>query len=120
MTVSTAARRPLSWPALLLLLIPSACLVWAFLPTLAELVQTWNTDPQYSHGFLAPVFAAVLLWLRRGKLDRAALRPSWWGLAPLAAGLGLRLAGAFLFFNVMEQVALLPCAAGLCLLAGGR
>ena len=120
MTAAAPAPRPRPWPALLLLLIPSACLVWAFLPTLIDLVQTWNTDPQYSHGFLAPVFAAFLLWLRRGRLDRAALRPSWWGLAPLAAGLVLRLGGAFFYFTWLEQIALLPCAAGLCLLAGGR
>ena len=120
MNVSVPAVRSRPWPALLLLLVPSACLVWAFLPTLGDLVQTWNSDPQYSHGFLAPVFAALLLWLRRAKLDRAALRPSWWGLAPLAAGLALRLAGAFFYFTWLEQIALLPCAAGLCLLAGGR
>ncbi len=120
MTASAAAARPRPWPALLLLLIPSACLVWAFLPTLVELVQTWDSDPQYSHGFLVPVFAALLLWLRRARLDRAALRPSWWGLAPLAAGLALRLGGAFFYLTFLEQIALLPCAAGLCLLVGGR
>jgi exosortase len=120
MTAAAPAARPRPWAALLFLLIPSTCLVWAFLPTLFDLVQTWNSDPQYSHGFLAPVFALVLLWLRRAKLDRAALRPSWWGLAPLAAGLILRLCGAFFYFTWFEQIALLPCAAGLCILAGGR
>jgi len=120
MTASPAAARPRLWPAFLLVLIPSACLVWAFLPTLVDLVQTWNSDPQYSHGFLAPIFAALLLWLRRGRLDRAALRPSWGGLAPLAAGVALRLGGAFFYFTWLEQFALLPCAAGIVLLAGGR
>jgi exosortase len=117
---AVAASRPRPWATLLLLLIPSACLVWAFLPTFIELAQAWNADPQYSHGYLVPVFAAVLLWLRRRKLDAAALRPTWWGLAPLAAGVLLRLVGAFFYFTWVEQMALLPCVAGLVVLAGGR
>jgi exosortase len=93
--------------------------VWAFVPTFGEFAQAWSNDPQYSHGFLVPVFAGALLWLRRRKLDRAALRPSWWGLALLAVGLGMRLGGSFLYFTWVEQIALLPCAAGLVVLAGG-
>ena len=120
MTVTSAAPRPRSWPALLALLLPTACLAWAFWPTLVELVQTWNGNPQYSHGYLVPVFAVVLLWLRRKRLDAAALRPSVWGLGVLAAGLALRLGGAFFYLNWLEQLALPPCLAGLCVLVGGR
>jgi exosortase len=106
-------------PLVALLALPAACLAWAFWPTFVELAHSWN-DPQYSHGWLVPVFAAVLLWMRRGRLDRAALRPSWWGLAPLAAGLALHLVGAAFYYTWFEEVALLPCLAGLALLAGGR
>jgi exosortase len=106
-------------PLVALLFLPAACLAWAFWPTFLDLAQSWN-DPQYSHGYLVPVFAACLLWIRRGRLDRAALRPSWWGLSPLAAGLALRLCGGLLNIAWLEQIALLPCVAGLCLLAGGR
>lgn len=116
---AAAPSRPRPW-APLLLLIPAACLAWAFLPTFTDLAQAWSADPQYSHGWLVPAFAALLLWLRRRKLDAAALRPTWWGLAPLAAGLMLRLAGAFFYFTWVEQMALLPCVAGLVVLAGGR
>ena len=88
MNVSVPPFRRRNLPAVAALLIPTACLFWAFWPTFVELVEQWNHNPQYSHGYLVPVFAAVLLWLRRDRLDRAALRPSWWGLAPLAAGSG--------------------------------
>ena len=120
MTVTTPTLRPRFWPVLVALLIPTACIFWAFWPTFVDLVQTWNSNPQYSHGFLVPAFAALLLWLRRGQLDVAAVRPSWWGLGLLAAGLGLRLFGAFFYFTWLEEVALLPCLAGLCVLVGGR
>src|SRR5205823_2121109 len=29
-----------------------ALLTWLYLPTLAGLVRSWNTEPDYSHGFL--------------------------------------------------------------------
>jgi exosortase len=121
MTAPAASARPrLLAPALTLAAPPLLCLLWAFWPTLADLAQTWNTNPQYNHGFLVPVFAAILLWMRRDRLDVAALRPSAWGLLPLAAGLALRLAGGFFYFVWLEPIALVPCVAGLALLVGGR
>src|SRR5205823_1567975 len=41
-------------------------------------------------------------------------------LALLAGGLLLRLAGTFCYLTYLEQMALLPCVAGLVVLAGGR
>src|SRR5207247_9586811 len=65
-----------------------ASLLWAYWPTLGDLVGRWSNDPRYSHGYLVPPFAAVLLWLRRRQLAAGALRPSGWGLPLLAAGGG--------------------------------
>src|SRR5690349_21536397 len=96
-----------------------AC-VWAFWTTPGEAAQRWAHDPQYSHGYLVPAFAVLLLWLRRRQLDRAALAPSWWGLPVLLAGVTLRLAGTRFSLDWLESVALLPCVAGVCLGASGR
>jgi exosortase len=101
------------------LLAPTACLTWAFWTTLTELAQTWHDNPQYSHGYLVPGFALALLWLRRDRFDRAAMRPSLWGLPLLAGGLGLRLYGAYYYYTSLDAVALLPSVAGLVLLLGG-
>jgi exosortase len=105
---------------LLLVALPLACLVWAFGSTLLDLAATWKSNEQYSHGFLVPPFAALLLWLRRDKLDAAALRPSLWGAVLLAAGIGLRLVGAYYYYVWLDAVTLVPCVAGLCLLLGGK
>jgi exosortase len=102
------------------LLSPVVGLAWAFGNTLVDLNRTWATNPQYSHGYLVPIFAAYLLWTRRGRLDRAGLRPSWWGLPVLMLGLGLRLCGGYFFYTWLETVALIPCIAGLTLTLGGR
>jgi exosortase len=104
----------------LLVLIPLGCLLWAFGSALLELVVTWNSSEQYSHGFLVPPFALFLLWLRRGRLDTAALRPSLWGAVVLAGGIGLRLFGAYYHYVWFDAITLVPCVAGLVLLLGGR
>ena len=49
-------------------------LIWATWPTLHEMVLRWSSDSRYSHGYLVPFFAAVLLWLRAGDTDRPAAR----------------------------------------------
>ena len=87
-------RLPMSLHAIILTLSPVVTLLWAYWTTLADMRQTWATDPRYSHGYLVPVFALILLWLRRSRLQLDALNPSWWGLPLLALALALRLGGA--------------------------
>src|SRR6516162_5895350 len=82
--------------------------LWAFWTTLGDAAQRWAHDPQYSHGYLVPAFAALLLWLRRRHLDRAAVAPSWWGLPLILAGVAARLAGTRFSLDWLESVSLLP------------
>jgi exosortase len=96
-----------------------AAFLWAYWPTLTEIVQKWARDPQYSHGYLVPIFSLYLLWWRRGQLGASLPGPSWWGAGLLAAGLVLRLAGTYVYFAWLEAVSLLPLLAGTALLLGG-
>jgi exosortase len=95
-------------------------LLWAYWPTLAEMAWRWAHDPQYSHGYLVPLFAAYLLWSRRQRLLDREVRPAIWGGCILVVAVGLRLAGAYFHYSYLDQVSLLPCLAGLIALAGGR
>ena len=60
-------------------------LLWSYWPTLQMMSDRWTHNPQYSHGFLVPVFAAVVLWHRRN-LAPGLLAPTWWGLPLLVGG----------------------------------
>lgn len=93
--------------------------LWAYWPTLGVLGHKWLHDPQYSHGYLVPGFAVLLLWLRRSHLAGVHLRPSWWGVPLLLGGVLLRLAGAYLYFDWLDAVSLVPSLAGLFVLLGG-
>jgi exosortase len=107
-------RRPLALFAVFTL-----ALLWSYWTTLGRLAERWSTDPQYSHGFLVPVFAACLLWFRREQYPQAGIRPNWWGLALLGIASLLRLTAAYLYYDPLDAFSLLPAVAGACLLLGG-
>jgi exosortase len=111
---ATILQHPLAMPIAVAL-----CLTWAYWSTLTVLAGRWSADPQYSHGFLVPVIAGVLVWLRRGRLNLSALRPCWWGLPVLLAALTLRLGATFYYFEWLDWASLVPSAIGVCLLVGG-
>ena len=94
-------------------------LLWVYWPTLLEMSKRWSTDPRYAHGYLVPIFALILLWLRRNRLAALEPRPSWGGLVLIGGGLALRLAGAYFYYGWFEAVSLLPTLAGLCVLVWG-
>ncbi len=110
-----ARRRPLLLGGLL-----AAGLAWAYGPTLAGMVRCWSDNPQYSHGFLVPAFAAVVLWVRRPQHPAVRFGPGWWGLAWLALASGMRLAAAAYYHEWLDALSLLPALAGVCVLLGGR
>jgi exosortase len=66
-----------------------------------------------------PVFALVLLWLRRDRLANSVMTPTWWGAAVLAGGIALRLLGTYFNFLWFDEISLIPCLAGVLLLSGG-
>ncbi len=99
-----------------------ACLVlgllWSYWPTLTAVEGRWSREAQYSHGFLVPAFALLVLWCRR-KSRPAVLRPEWWGVAGLAAAAGLRFLGGYFYFEWFEGLSLLLSLLAAGVLVGG-
>jgi len=98
---------------------PLVVLLWAYWPNLTEMAHAWSHNAECSHGYLVPIFAAFLLWLRRGRLDLASVRPSWWGLAFILGAVLLRGVGTYYYRVWLDHISLLACLAGLCVLLGG-
>ena len=93
---------------------------WSQTTTLGQIVHDWEHKPVYSHGYLVPLFALLLLGLRRGKLKEGDRSPSWWGLLPMGLAGILRMAGGALYIEWFDDLSLLPTLAGVCLLIGGQ
>lgn len=94
--------------------------VWAHWPTLMEMARKWRVDPQYSHGYLVPVFSVVLLWLRSSGAQAIDWRFDWRGIAFLTASFLLRCAN-LATWNVdwLDGVAFVAAVGGIVVLVGG-
>jgi exosortase len=115
---SPAGRRFRLQPALALGLV-AAAVIWAYWPALESMGAKWWADPKYSHGYMVPIFALVLLALRRERFLDGPLQPCWWGGAFLILGVAMRLAGMYLYFDWLEELSLLPILASVALMMGG-
>lgn len=93
---------------------------WAHAPALEEAARVWATDPQYSHGFLVPLFAGVILAVRRNQLSAVRATVSWVGLPFLATGAAASAAGGMLANDALSIAAVIPTVAGLVGLFAGR
>ncbi len=114
-TVSEAGRDRLakltSWQTAVLLVLVG--LLYA--PILGRLVQQWWSDPNFSHGFFVPAFAAYVVWQDRSRLAAIRLDPSNWGLVVILLSLCTLILGVFgaeLFFS---RVSLLMLVTGMIL-----
>src|SRR5689334_18419220 len=54
---------------------------------LGRLASDWWTDPNFSHGFLVPVFSVLVAWQSRKRMATQAIKPSWIGLLLIAGSL---------------------------------
>ncbi len=106
-----------SW-AVAALLVTS--LIWAYWPTLAGLIEEWQSDDNYSVGQLVPVAVLYLLWHDRRRLRGCAVRACWWGIGIIVFAQGARLFGLVQLYESAERYALVLTVVGVVLLVAGR
>ena len=86
---------------------------------LAKLVTDWAEIPDFSHGFLVPIFAAYLAWAMRKTLRNIKVAPTWSGIAVVALGLVILLLGVYGAELFLSRISLVILLAGLVLSFGG-
>ncbi len=106
-------------PALLFAAALLAVLFLTHWATISTMVDRWSHDPQYSHGFIVPLFALVVLWSRRDLLKSVTWTPAWIGLGLLVVGVALRFIAVQSDIEPLDALSLLPTSFGLVLLVGG-
>ncbi|EAQ81554.1 membrane protein, putative [Blastopirellula marina DSM 3645] len=97
-------------------------LVWSYVGSILMLSERWLTEPDYSHGFVVPLFSIYLLWRRRDLL-RQTSTITWSAVLTgcgliLAAGV-MRWIGIYQQFDLLEPASLIPCLMGAFLIIGG-
>jgi exosortase len=80
----------------------AALLVILYYHILFSLAAQWWEDPNYSHGFIVPLFCGWIVWKERKRILGEPVFPSWFGLLVVLGGLGtlvLGVLGAELFLS---------------------
>lgn len=104
-----------AWGSLLISLLIAAI----YYRILAKLVIDWWEIPDFSHGFLVPIFAAYLVWSRRVALSETRVAPTWSGIFVVILGLVVLLLGVYGAELFLSRVSLVIVLMGLTLLFGG-
>ena len=88
-------------------------------PALVQMVVQWWQDPDYSHGFVVPIFVGYVLYLNRHKLRQVALEPNNFGFVLMLASIGLLLVGTLGAELFVSRSSLLFLLAGMILFFAG-
>jgi len=90
-----------------------------FWPSILKLIRVWSTQEDYQHGFFVPVFAVVLLWLRREMIIPFSGKGSWWGAVVLVFWAIFRWAAVYFNYESFPELSIIPFFAGVALFVGG-
>ncbi len=103
----TAASWLRQWWYLLLVL----TMLWT--PVMAGLLDDWNRNPNYSHGFLIPFAVVYFLWIKRNALKISVRAPSTAGLALMILSVALYLVGLLGAEFFIQRCSMLLLIAGM-------
>jgi exosortase len=119
---SAAAQVPWNDPSqrvpMITLAVLTALLVLAYLDMFALTSASWE-DPLYSHGYIVPLFALGLLWMRWQPFRPVPAGERWLGLAILVGALSIRLFAVQANMNPLDRYSFLVAISGLFLMVGG-
>jgi exosortase len=96
-----------------------ASLVWSYWPSLVILVETWNREPDYSHGFLVVPLALYFLWARRDRFPQFAPTFAWPGLLLLLLSVVVRIGCARYYVDSIDGWSMILWIGGAVWLVGG-
>ncbi len=97
-----------------------AVLVWIiYRPAFGHMFATWKNDPNWSHGYLVPLFSLYFLVVHREEILKARPRTSVTGLLVMLASLVAFYVAMLKSFGYPRDITLIPCLLGLVLFLGG-
>jgi exosortase len=89
------------------------CLFWH---ELRRLLYIWQSQSNWSHGFVVPLFSLYFLYSHREELAKVRIQSSPWGLVILLSGLGIYLFSIYPWqIGYTKSVAIIICLFGLVL-----
>ncbi len=103
---------------LILWIVLALALVASYWNMLSMVADSWS-QPQYSHGYLVPVFSLVLLALRREPFAPITDRERWIGLGALLLFMGIRAYASWIRVAALDMYTFVPAMLAALVLVGG-
>jgi exosortase len=97
----------------------TALLVVAYEDMLRYTASYWNKG-LYSHGWIVPMIAGYLFWIRRKPLVEALNVDRWVGVGAIVAALAIRVWASYYDYNNPNRYSFLVALLAVCLIVGGR
>jgi exosortase len=82
-------------------------------------IKWFERDSLYAHGWIVPLFAVGILWLRWEPFGAVPARERWIGVALLAFGLIFRIVAANWRIQAFDRLSFLPAIFGIFMMVGG-
>ena len=111
----SSRKTDLVWGSVLI----GALIAAIYYRVLAKLVLDWWQIPDFSHGFLVPIFAGYMVWVKRKALQETKIAPAWSGIFVVALGLVVLILGVYGAELFLSRVSLVILLSGLVLCFGG-
>ena len=92
-----------------------AALFFLYWPFLVKLVADWGTDDNYSHGYFIPALTLYFIYHIRDKLREIPIKPSFFGLFIIVAGLAQLVVGKIGSEFFLQRTSLIVVLYGLVL-----
>jgi exosortase len=116
-------EQPLSEPAAkvawIVFAVLLAMIVLAY-ENMLRYTSTYWSKGLYSHGWIVPLFAGYLFWIRKRPLTAVPDLERWLGVALVGACLAVRVWAAYYDYNNPDRLSFLGCLLGVCLIVGGK
>jgi exosortase len=87
-------------------------LIYAYWPTLVWMVDAWQNEPDYSHGFLVVPLACLILYHRSESFPGLTSSPNYMGLSLVVLAIVMRFVGRMIYADFLDAWSIIPLIAG--------
>ena len=79
----------------------------AFWGGISELIGRWDSQEEYSHGYLIPLVTIYLIWMRRDLLKTLEFNPTWFPVGLVVLGLLVAIIGEISALYILIHLSLI-------------
>ena len=88
-------------------------ILYTYWPTFVWFEDSWRNEPDYSHGYLVPILAVMLLSHRSDSFPGVRSEASYGGISLILLAIVMRFVGRLLYMDFLDGYSLLPLIAGI-------